>query len=230
MGSIEMKRIMRRGVGSALLGLGLGALGWWVGADASAQTSGPPAAPAPAAGPQIADTKTNLEAAFDSEINARERYLAAAKIADREGYAYIASLFRACARAEQAHADQHVHAIAATGGSARALLQKMSFGSTPANLQVALSLEVYEAEQVYPAMLEKARAEHVSDAVRSITFALATEREHVRLLTAAAQTLNQKPVAKTFYICPGCGRTMESPEPGECPNCFTSARKFVKVT
>jgi rubrerythrin len=190
----------------------------------------PSSVQAPAAAPELGDTRINLRTAFDNEVNAKERYLAASKQADREGYPYVAQLFRACARAEQVHADQHVHAIAMTGGEAKALLQRLTLGTTPENLKVAIELETYEATQLYPAMLEKARAEHLSDAVRSINFALATEREHVQLLTAAQQTIDQRLAVRKFFVCPTCGRTVESPDPGHCPNCFTSAKRFIHVT
>lgn len=95
---------------------------------------------------------------------------------------------------------------------------------------MAIDLEAYEATRWYPALLEKARAQGLPAAVRSINFALAAEREHVRLLTAAQQTLDQRLAVQTLVVCPMCGRTVETPDAKRRPNCFTSARKLVRVT
>jgi rubrerythrin len=191
-------------------------------------------APAPSPSPEmmapvIGDTRENLQEAFNDEVNTKERYLAAAKLADQEGYPYAAQVFRACARAEQAHADQDVHAIAWTGGEAKALLQRLVLGNTAENLRVAVGLEEYEATQVYPARLAQARKEHQSEAVRSFNFALAAEREHAKLLAGALETLESRPVARALYVCPDCGKTVASVNFAHCPNCFTRANEFVRI-
>ncbi|HET7103335.1 MAG TPA: ferritin family protein, partial [Terracidiphilus sp.] len=58
----------------------------------------------------------NLVAAFDNEMSAHARNLAFAGKADEEGLGGIASLFRASARAEQIHADNHARVIRHMGG------------------------------------------------------------------------------------------------------------------
>jgi rubrerythrin len=188
-----------------------------------------PAAPEAPAPPQVRDTGGNLLDAFDSEVNAKARYLAAAKVADQEGYAYVAGLFRACAQAEQVHSEQHVHAIAWTGLEAKAFLDKLAAGATAENLKTAIELETYEATQLYPAMIEKARAEHQSAAVRSMNYALGAEREHARLFTAALATLEERPAPRAFHVCSTCGKTVESLDFKKCPNCFSPAKKFIEV-
>jgi len=228
---VRDSRTIRRSLLGAAVVAGLVVSAWGAtAAQKGAKVPGPAAAAPQAESLVVGDTRTNLQTAFDNEINAKERYIAAAKQADREGYPYVAQLFRACARAEQVHADRHVHAIAASGGEARALLQRLSAGTTAENLRVSIDLETYEATRLYPALLERARAEHLTEAVRSINFALATEREHVRLLTTAQQTFDHRLAARTFYVCPLCGWTVESPDARKCPNCFTSARRFIRVT
>jgi rubrerythrin len=180
------------------------------------------------AAPIVRDTPTNLQAAFSGEMNAKQRYLAFADRADREGYASVARLFRACARAEQVHADEHVHAIAWAGAEARALLQKMVVGTTAENLRSAIATESYEVTQFYPALLERARADHEPKAVRSLTFALSAEREHLALLTAALASLDRRPAGGPIYVCGLCGKTVEALSFKKCPNCFTGARRFTK--
>jgi len=175
----------------------------------------------------VRDTPTNLQAAFTREMNAKQRYVAFAKQADREGYPAVARLFRACARAEQMHADAHVHAIAWTGGEARAVLDRLAVGTTAENLKSAIELETYEVERFYPVLIERARSDREPEAVRSMTFALSAEREHARLLTTALATLDQHPSPHPIYVCSLCGKTVESLGFKKCPNCFTSAKRFV---
>lgn len=179
--------------------------------------------------PVAKDTRSNLQAAFDGETNARARYEAAAKVADREGYPYVAVLMRACARAEQVHADDHVHAIAWTGDEARAYLAKLALGTTAENLRVAIEKENDEAGRIYPAMLAQARSDHMAAAVRSMNYALAAEREHAALLADALATLDQRPPVHPFYVCPGCGRTVARVASAKCTNCFTPRAKFIRV-
>lgn len=222
-------RALFRGILGAVTAAGLAAaLGIASGAPDAKAPAVPAGPPVPAA-PEVSDTRTNMQEAFTNEMNAKERYLLFAKQADRDGYPYVAQLFRACARAEQVHADQDVRAIAWTGGEAKALLQRMASGTTAENLQTAVNLEAYEATQLYPAYLARARADHAPEATRSLNYALATEREHVRLLTAALETLDQRLPARTLYVCPGCGRTVEARDFTKCPNCFASAGKFTAI-
>ncbi len=186
-----------------------------------------PQVAAPAA-PIVRDTPANLQAAFAEELNSKQRYAAYAQRADREAYPSVARLFRACARAEQIHADRHVRAIAWTGNEARALLERLVVDTTAENLRAAIESETYEATRFYPALLERARADRQPMAVRSMTFALSAEREHARLLRAALASLGQRPPARPIYICPLCGKTVESLDFRKCPNCFTSAKRFLE--
>lgn len=206
-----------------------------LGADVAAErrhASAKPLQEPPAATPDIPDvrdTPWNLQAVFSNEMNAKERYVAYAKQADVQGYAAVANLFRACAAAEEVHAHGHVVAIAWTGGQARAVLDRVEVNSTARNLQTAIAAEQYEVTYLYPALVNRARAENRAYAVRSMTFALAAEREHVRLLTAALAGLETCPVVQAVYVCPYCGKTVETRPQGKCPACFTPAWRFRKI-
>ena len=229
---IREARAVGRGVLGVALAVGLAAL--TIAATAARERNTPVAKPdstAPAfTPPEVGDTRTNLRAAFTNEMNAKTRYEAWARQADREGYPYVAQLFRACARAEQIHADRHVHAIAWVGGEARAVLEHLVTGTTQENLRRAVEFETYEATQLYPAMVERARADRQPEAVRSMNFALATEREHARLFATALETLGQRLPPRAIYVCPFCGKTTEALGFAKCPSCFTPARRFIRVT
>lgn len=180
--------------------------------------------------PEVHDTATNIQAAFEREMNAKSTYVELAKKADREGYPAVARLFRACARAEQAHADRCVQAIASTGGTeARAHLGRPQVGPTEENLKTSIEQERYEVDAFYPPLIERARAENQTMAVRSLTFAHAAEREHVELLTAALEHMGDPPGKSPYYVCTFCGKTVTALDFDKCPNCFTAAKKFVRV-
>lgn len=192
----------------------------------------PPAVPGSQVPPPVVrDTGANLQVAFNDEVNVRQRYEAAAKQAEREGQPGVARLFRACARSEDVHADRHAQAIAWTNGAeARAVLERPVAGSTADHLRAAIEREQYEVEQFYPPLLQRAREDRQPMAVRSLTFALAAEREHVQLLRTAMETPESAAGVSAYFICPYCGKTVERVDFEKCPNCFTPARRFVRVS
>ena len=218
---------------AACFALGLGLLAAGARGDPGRKANPAPAEPTwtqARDAPEIRDTPTNLQAAFAGEMNAREGYLAYAKQADAEQYPAIARLFRAFAKAESIHARRTVQAIAMTGQPARAVLDRVNVGMTADNLRAAIADEKYEAEVLYPALIERARADRASMAVRSLTLALATERGHVRLLEKGLEHLEERPVAGTIYVCPYCGRTTDTLDFRKGPGCYTSAGRFLRPT
>jgi rubrerythrin len=222
-------RATGRTAGGAILAALIAAVAFAAGTD----PAGPPVAAtnagaAPAALPVVEDTPKNLQVAFTGEMNAKARYESAARKAQLEGYPYVAELMRACAAAEQVHGDQHVHAIAWSGGEAKAMLDRLSLGKTEENLRAFVELETYEATQLYPAMLAQARHDGKPEAVRSMNYALAAEREHAALFQAALETLDRRLPEHPIYVCPTCGNTTEALKFDHCPNCFTPAKKFMK--
>jgi rubrerythrin len=72
------------------------------------------APPAVAAGTST-KTLANLQSAYNGESNAHAKYLASAKKADEEGFGAAASLFRAAAKAEAIHAENHARVILQAG-------------------------------------------------------------------------------------------------------------------
>lgn len=217
----------------ALAPILLGALAVALSVAAAPPPAGPPAEPPAVAAPSgalLVDTGENLQLAFRNEMNAKTRYLAAARVAQLEGYPAVAALFRACAQAEQVHADRHVSAIAHLGVEARAVLERSALGTTEENLRAAIESETCEADETYPAMRARALTDGQPAAVRSATYALATERGHARLFAAALATLESRPPAHAYLVCPTCGRTVEKVDFGKCPTCFTAGKKFVSVS
>ncbi|MEW6130154.1 MAG: ferritin family protein [Acidobacteriota bacterium] len=176
-------------------------------------------------------TMENLLAAYNGESNARTRYLAFAKKADAEGYAKAASLFRAAARAEEIHANNHAKVINELGGTPKADIKTPEVNSTAENLKAAVEGESYERDTMYPEFLKQAREDNLKEAVRTFNLARSAEAEHARLYSEArAELASWKTPAKGFYVCPVCGFTTTDPDFEKCPSCFSPREQFELVS
>jgi rubrerythrin len=183
-----------------------------------------------AAGPEPT-TLANLQTAFNGESNAHARYLAFAKAADKEGYAPVASLFRAAARAEEIHARNHQEVIAGLGASAKANIETPDVKSTRENLEVAIKGEVYERDVMYPNFLQQARAEGNQKASRTFHLAQKAETEHAALFTQALKDLERlRGGAVIYYVCPVCGFTAGKANSSRCPVCAVSTDRFEQIS
>ncbi|GKT08557.1 rubrerythrin family protein [Desulforhabdus sp. TSK] len=177
-------------------------------------------------------TLDNLMAAYNGESNAHAKYLEYAKKADQEGYLRVARLFRAAARAEEIHLNNHAQVIESMGGKPKADIKLPEIKSTKENLEDALKGESYERDTMYPEFIAQAEKEKNDDAVRTFTYAKEAEAEHAKLYQAALGELDQWKSAKAdFYVCPTCGYTVEN-TPGftSCPVCNTPAKLYEKMS
>ena len=161
-------------------------------------------------------SEKNLADAFAGESQANRKYLAFAKQADAEGYPQVARLFRAAAEAETVHAHAHLKAL---GG----------IKSTKENLQEAIGGETHEYTEMYPPMIEDAKAEGATEALRSFTYANTVEKTHADLYQKAADTLGQADEQFDYYVCPVCGHTHEKAAPEKCPVCGVAASMFIQI-
>ena len=177
-------------------------------------------------------TLDHLQDAHNGESNAQAKYLAFAKKADAEGYASVASLFRAAARAEQIHAANHAVVIQKLGAKPVATVKLPEIKSTADNLKAAVEGESYERDTMYPQFIKDARAAGDADAVRTFNFALAAEGEHATLYTDTSSTLStlKGAQAATYYVCSVCGKTVVKVDFAKCPVCFSPKDKYVTVS
>lgn len=176
-------------------------------------------------------TLENLQAAFNGESNAHERYLAFARQAETEGYGEVASFFRAAARAEKIHATNHAAVIEELGAVPKAKIEKPDVKSTRENLEAAVKGETYERDTMYPEFLKQARADRNSRAVRTFNLARTAEGEHARSYSEMRASLDKLKGTKAtaFYVCPTCGYTVRETNFAKCPSCFTAKEVFEKV-
>ncbi len=177
-----------------------------------------------------AKTVENLQAAFNGESNAHARYLAFAEKADLEGYAGVATLFRAAARAEQVHANSHAAVIKEMGAVPAADVKTPEVKSTRENLEAAIKGETYERDTMYPEFLKLAKAEANKGAVKSFNYAKTAEAEHAKLYRNALDDMNAWKTAKPMYVCTVCGYTTTALSFEKCPSCFNPKSKYVEVS
>jgi rubrerythrin len=160
-------------------------------------------------------SEANLLEAFAGESQANRKYLAFADKAETEGHKQVAKLFRAAAAAETVHAHAHLRAAA-------------GISDTLANLKEAISGETEEFESMYPKMIEEAREEGQSAALRSFEFANAVEKVHAVLYQKAFDSLgNNEDV--DYYVCKVCGNTLEGEPHGPCDVCGAGTVAFFKI-
>lgn len=177
-------------------------------------------------------TLDNLQTAYNGESNARARYLAFAERADQEQFGEVASLFRAAAKAEETHANNHAAVIKKMGATPQAKIETPVLKSTKENLEAAIKGESYERDKMYPEFLKKARADGNRDAIETFNYAKNAESEHAKLYSAA---LNDLPSlkgskAKTYYVCTVCGYTTPTLDFSKCPSCFSHKDKYEKIS
>ncbi|MCD4821815.1 MAG: rubrerythrin family protein [Methanococcoides sp.] len=160
-------------------------------------------------------TLENLNEAFAGESMANRKYLAFAKMADKEGFGQIAKLFRAAAAAETVHAHNHLRVL----GDVK---------STEENLQEAISGETMEFNEMYPAFIVEAEKEGNKQAVRSFDLANQVEQIHAELYTKALDNIGSNEEVD-YYVCDICGNTVEGEAPEVCPICGAVHSMFKKV-
>jgi rubrerythrin len=119
-------------------------------------------------------TEENLKAAFAGESQANRRYLYFSKVADVEGYADVAGLFRDTADGETGHAHGHLDYLKQSGDPATG----KPIGSTDKNLVAAVAGETYEYTEMYPSFAKKAREEGFADIAEWFETLAKAEKSH----------------------------------------------------
>jgi len=157
-----------------------------------------------------------LKEAFAGESQANRKYLAFAVKAEQEGFLQAAKLFRAAAEAETIHANAHLRAL-------------KGIRSTRENLQEAVAGETHEFKNMYPGMIEAAKADGNKEAERSFNFANEVEKIHARLYQQVLDNLEDAKESYSYYVCPVCGYTAEKEAPENCPVCGAKGKVFKKV-
>ncbi|HEV2395189.1 MAG TPA: rubrerythrin family protein [Verrucomicrobiae bacterium] len=174
-------------------------------------------------------TLDNLNTAFQGESNAAHRYEAFSKRAEAEGHGQAARLFRAAARAESIHKENHKQAISVLGGKIKDFkLDEIKIGATAENLQAAIKGESYKRDTMYPDFLKQAKADEAKEATRTFLYAEKAEAEHAKLYREALDSLGQKQDGP-IYVCKVCGYTTTKLPNRNCPSCRESVSEYERI-
>ncbi len=166
----------------------------------------------------MGDTSENLQAAFAGESQANRRYVFFAEKADETGQKPIARLFRAAAESETVHARNHLGIM---GG----------IKSIQENLEAAVKGENYEFIEMYPAFIKQAKAKKNTGAERSFDWANKVEKIHHGLFQKAIEAMKSGEALpdKRYFVCQGCGNTVEGEAPEKCPICGAPRSMFKRI-
>jgi rubrerythrin len=133
-------------------------------------------------------THTNLKEAFAGESQANRRYLYFAKVADVEGHADLAGLFRDTAEGETGHAHGHLDYLKRVGDPATG----EPIGDTQKNLKASIAGETYEYTQMYPAFAKTAREEGFTEISEWFETLARAERSHAGRFQKGLDSMNTK--------------------------------------
>jgi rubrerythrin len=175
-------------------------------------------------------TLQHLQNAYDGESNARIRYRLFAVQAEMDGYRGVASLFRAAARAEQIHAENHARVIRTMGADPVRNIVPVDVQDTASNLRTAIAGEEYERDVMYPEYLAEAKESRQNAAARSFSYAMDAEAQHAVLFRAALDNIDARREEITFYVCTICGFTTSDTEFARCQVCTNPRERFEIVS
>lgn len=177
-------------------------------------------------------TIENLKAAYNGESTASAKYAAFAERAKTEGFDTVAVMFLATSKAEAIHAANHLKVLEKLGEKiAGPEIGSFTILTTAENLSDAIKGETYELETMYPGFIETGKTEKSSDAVKSFTWALDTEKKHQVFYQTALRALNgggEKTLPDKWFVCPVCGNTYDAGSvSAKCDFCMTPKEKFL---
>ncbi len=163
----------------------------------------------------MSKTQEDLKAAFAGESQANRKYLAFAKVAEKEGKTNLAKLYRAVAEGETVHALKHL----ANLGEIKDSLE---------NLKAAIAGETYEIETMYPGFIADAQAEGEKAAEIGFIGANEVEKIHQKQFTEAlGQVEAGNDIAEQkYYVCQVCGQLELADAPENCPVCKAPKSSF----
>jgi len=195
----------------------------------------------PSAVPQskYPETIATLQTAYRNEIQAHLNYLAYARKANSENYPNVAYLFCGFAASEWIHARDFRQILSELEGQVKETPKPdVKVFNTKANLKNALDFELKDIDQRYPQLIEKIKPEKHEAAIRDITYAWESEKQHRDLIqkmqsgTGIFFGLLAKKIEETsvrYFVCQICGSTVVELPKDSCPICKMLISNFKEV-
>ncbi len=180
---------------------------------------------------QGSQTEKNIVTAFAGESQARNRYSYYAKVAKKEGYVQISSIFERTAEQERAHAKTLINFLKGGEVEITAAYPATPPGGTAENLLIAAQGEEHEFETMYPEFADVAEQEGfgvIAATMRSIAVA---EQQHAAVYRTLIANIEAEAVferaTEVSWYCTKCGFTHRGRKaPKKCPACSHSQAYF----
>ena len=184
-------------------------------------------------------TTSVINTASQDEARAHQTYIAYSRKAAEENYPGIAKLFIALATSESIHAVNFRRILADIGIAVQKVPEiTVKVGSTKANLKKATQVELDEIDKKYPGIIEKIKPENHEEAMRFITYAWESEKQHrdffkkIKTGTGIFFNLLARKIEDTdtdFLVCKNCGSTLTELPRESCPICGKSVALYKKI-
>lgn len=170
-------------------------------------------------------TEQNLLKSFAGESQARNRYEFFAKVAKKEGYEQIASIFQITANQEKEHAKRFFKFLEGGMVEITASYPAGIIGTTMENLKAAAEGENEEWTELYPHFAKVAQEEGFPQVATAFKMIAKVEAEHEKRYLKLLQNLSEDKVfikdGKVLWECINCGYVYESAKALEnCPACL----------
>ncbi len=169
-------------------------------------------------------TEKNLLKAFAGESQAKNRYEFFAKVARKEGFEQIATLFEETAGNEQSHAKQFFKFLDGGPIEITAVYPAGKIGTTAENLEAAAVGENEEWSSLYPEFELIARNEGFKEIANIFKLIARIEKEHERRFRKLLENIETGRIfereEKVRWKCRKCGYIHEGTKALEnCPAC-----------
>ena len=185
------------------------------------------------------ETINILQTVYRDEIQAHLTYLAYAEKAISENYPNIAHLFISLATSESIHARNFKQLLIDLKVELKEFPKpEIKVSTTKENLKSATQVELQEIDHGYPQLIEKVRPEGHEAAIRYITYAWESEKQHRELVKKIEsgtgilfKTLSRilEKTPNRYFVCHECGSTIRELPEVACPICKSSVSNYKEI-
>lgn len=180
-------------------------------------------------GPKLTITNENLQTAYAKQVRHSFMYAKFVKVAEKEKLPNVAVLYRAMARSEEIHANNHALLLRTRGFEPRPTqYDSIAVGTIMQSFKMAMGSEDIETESMFPNLIRTAGQEQDTIAMNQFQMTMEADARQTELFKDASDHLGR--IAKIpYFVCPGCGYIITSDKTDECPVCHSAKNKFEKI-
>ena len=160
----------------------------------------------------MSELKEAFQQIYTGEAKAVLRLRVYARIAEQEGLAQIAKLFRVIAFSEEIHGE-------------RALRRLKEIKDTESNVKASFESETKVAGIAYERFIKIASEQNDESALKIFSQSRDVEDVHAKLYKEAMAHLMEERET-TYYVCQVCGYVSDGVLPEQCPVCGAGREQF----